>query len=216
MPISIDMARRRLSAFEERVPWNAVKKIWAGRRQEWVQLVAESAVCAELTKQLMVLESMLKTDALSPSWLVQKASWRARMSICHEPRELELAVNELEAAILWQRILVAPDGRPLSEAEIVSGHFGVGGVPSVPLPRSLSAAAPPLPPEGVPRAAARMLVLMQSMGATQYEPKVIVQLLDMMYGWTAAVLLDASTNARMRVLPTTPQLAFSTEPPIEV
>ena len=54
------------------------------------------------------------------------------------------------------------------------------------------------------------------MGVRQYDPKVVVQLLDIMYGWTAAVLLDASTNARMRVLPSAPQLAYGTEPPIEL
>ena len=197
------------------MPWNAVKKMWAGRRGEWVSIVGGSAVCAELAQQLIVLESMLKTDALSPAWPVQKHSWRARMSACHEPNELELAVNELEQAILWQRILVAPDGRPLSAAEIASGQYGVGGVPAVPLPPPLSVSAPMMPPEGVPRAASRMLLLLHDMGAEKYDPKVVVQLLDVMYGWTAAILLDASTNARMRTLPTTPQLAYATEPPIE-
>lgn len=211
----MDEARRRLSALEERVPWNAVKKMWAGRRQEWVQIVGTSAVCSELAQQLIVLESMLKTDALSSAWPVQKNSWRARMSMCHEPKELELAVNELEAAIQWQRILVAPDGRPLSAAEIASGQFGVGGVPSVPLPPPLSVAVPPNPPEGVPRAAARLLVLLHSMGVQRYDPKVVVQLLDVMYVWSAAVLLDASAYARMRVVPTTPQLAYAPEVPIE-
>ena len=96
--------------------------------------------------------------------------------------------------------MVAPDGRPLTEAEIASGQFGIGGLPPVPLPPPLSVAAPPNPPEGVPRAASRILLLLQSMGAKQFDPKVVTQLLDVMQTWTCTVLLDASQNARMRLL----------------
>jgi len=75
--------------------------------------------------------------------------------------------------------------------------------------------APLEPPEGVPRSAARMLVLLQSMGAHKYDPKVVVQLLDIMHSWSMVILNDAATNARMRVLPNQPQLACGPEPPIE-
>ena len=214
----LDLVSRPRTVLEERVPWNAVKKLWAGRRGEYERIVGGSSVCSELAQQLLVLESMLKSDALSSAWPVQKTSWRARMSACHEPNELQLAVNELESAILWQRILVHQDGRPLSAAEIASGQYGVGGVPAVPLPPPLSVSAPAMPPEGVPRAASRMLLLLHDMGAEKYDPKVVVQLLDIMYGWTTHILLDASVNARMRTLPTSQYPAgpaYAPEPPID-
>lgn len=205
-----------LPALEEKIPWQAVKKIWGVRRTEWVTAVVGAFACAGLAQQLIVLESMLKTDTLSPTWPNAKTSWKNRMSSCHEPSELSAALNELDKAIQWQRILVAPDGRPLTAAEIASGQFGVGGTPSVPVPPPLSVAAPPNPPEGVPRAAARMLVLLQSMGARQFDPKVVVQLLDVMHSWTATILMDASNYARIRVLGTSgPQLASQPEPPVE-
>jgi hypothetical protein len=80
----------------------------------------------------------------------------------------------------------------------------------------------PDPPDGVPRAAARMQMLLLAMGAKDYDPKVVVQLLDVMYVWTASVLSDASLYSRMRVLGSdsatrqhTLQLAMAAEPPIE-
>ena len=213
----VDAARRQLMALEEKGPWPAVKKLWASRRNEWVSAVVGAYACSELAQQLMVLESMLKTDTLSPAWPVAKTSWKTRMSNCHEPSEFSAAVNELEGAIQWQRILVAPDGRPLTAAEIASGQFGVGGTPSVPLPPPLSVLARPTPPEGVPRAAARMLVLLQSMGARNFDPKVVIQLMDVMHGWTQAILLDAAAFARVRVLGTsTVQAASQPEPPVDV
>lgn len=173
--------------------------------------------CSALADQLLVLESMLKTDALASSWQVQKTGWKSKVSACSTPRELEAVVSELDSAIQWSRILVAPDGRALTAAEIASGQFGVGGTPSMPVPQPLSVVAPPAPPEGVPRQASRMLMMLQSMGARKFDPKVVVQLLDVMHTWTAAVLVDASANARMRVLGSTnsPQLALALEPPVE-
>jgi len=91
----------------------------------------------------------------------------------------------------------------------------------VPLPPPLSMAAPTDPPEGVPRAASRMLVLLETMGAKQFDPKVVVQLLDYAHNWAATILNDASANARMRVLGRAPnhalgmQWATQTEPPVE-
>ena len=82
-----------LPALEEKIPWQAVKKIWGVRRTEWVTAVVGAFACAGLAQQLIVLESMLKNDTLSPAWPVQKTSWRTRMLNCHEPKELELAVN---------------------------------------------------------------------------------------------------------------------------
>jgi len=221
MAEAAELARKRLSALEERVPWTAVKKLWATRRNEWVAAVGGTLDAALLARQLIVLESMLKTDALTTAWTVQKQGWRDRVSVCRTPAALEAVVSELETAIQWPRILVAPDGRPLSAAEIASGQFGVGGAPSVPLPPPLSVAMPSEPPEGVPRSASRMLVLLEMMGAKQFDPKVVVQLLDYAHNWAATILSDASANARMRVLGRAPnhqlgmQWATQTEPPVE-
>ena len=198
------------------MPWQAVKKQWENRRTEWVTAVVRAFACADLAKQLIFFESMLKSDTLSPNWNDAKTSWKARMSACHEPSELTAAITELDKAIQWSRIMVDKNGRPLTAAEIASGQFGVGGSPAVPVPLPLSVTAPSNPPEGVPRAASRMLVLLQSMGARQFDPKVVIQLLDVMHQWTATVLLDASANARIRVLGTSgPQLASVAEPPVE-
>ena len=195
-----EAARARLMALEERIPWNAVKKIWATKRQEWVNQVQSTLSCFKLGEHLHTLESMLRSEAMVPSWALAKLQWRAGASAIASPAQLEDAVNALEQGIQWQRILVTPDGRPLTAEEIASGQYGVGGAPSVMLPPPLSAESPADPPEGVPRSAARMLLLLHSMGARNYDPKVVVQLLDVMHGWTAATLLDASANARMRLL----------------
>lgn len=189
-----------LAALEEKIPWTAVKKTWATRRNEWVTTVSNTQSCAAIARELLTLESMLKSETLASNWQVQKAVWRGRCAAVRSLTELKGVTGELDQAIQWQRILVAPDGRPLTEAEIASGQFGIGGLPPVPLPPPLSVAAPPNPPEGVPRAASRILLLLQSMGAKQFDPKVVTQLLDVMQTWTCTVLLDASQNARMRLL----------------
>ena len=109
------------AALEERVPWKAVKKAWETRRAEWVAVVSETLDVPTLVQHLLILESMLKTDALSSQWNTHKNQWKARLSVCNSPGELESAANEFEAAIQWSRYLVGPDGRPLTEAEIASG-----------------------------------------------------------------------------------------------
>lgn len=207
-------------ALEERVPWKAVKKAWEIRRGEWLAVVGVTVDIGTMVQHLLVLESMLKTEALAQAWAVHKAAWRARLAACTAPAELERAVGEFEAAVQWSRYLVGPDGRPLTQAEIASGVGLIGGSTSAPLPPPLSRSAPPEPPEGVPRAAARMLLLLQGMGVSQFDPNVAVQLLDIMHGWTTSTLLDASANSRMRVLSTAhpqvrQQLALQPEPPLE-
>ena len=49
---------------EERVPWTAVKKSWGTRRAEWVKSVSSTLNVPALSRQLMMLESALKIEAL--------------------------------------------------------------------------------------------------------------------------------------------------------
>jgi len=240
MEAAVNSARRRLLGLEDRIPWNAVKKSWAATQQKWKNIVTSALDFNALAQELLVLESMLTSNSMAPDWQSHKAAWIMRVKQCAGPAVLEQLVGVLENTIQWHRILVAPDGRPLSAEELASGQFGVGGFPPTPLPPPLSltltaranggagssgAASPstvPDPPDGVPRAAARMQMLLLAMGAKDYDPKVVVQLLDVMYVWTASVLNDASLYARMRVLGSdsatrqhTLQLAMAAEPPIE-
>jgi hypothetical protein len=240
MEAAVNSARRRLLGLEDRIPWNAVKKSWAATQQKWKNIVTSALDFNALAQELLVLESMLTSNSMAPDWQSHKATWIMRVKQCAGPAPLEQLVGVLENTIQWHRILVAPDGRPLSAEELASGQFGVGGFPPTPLPPPLSltltaranggagssgAASPsmvPDPPDGVPRAAARMQMLLLAMGAKDYDPKVVVQLLDVMYVWTASVLSDASLYARMRVLGSdsatrqhTLQLAMAAEPPIE-
>ena len=240
MEEAVNSARRRLLGLEDRIPWNAVKKSWASTQQKWKNIVTSALDFNALAQELLVLESMLTSNSMAPEWQAHKAAWIMRVKQCAGPAVLEQLVGVLENTIQWHRILVAPDGRPLSAEELASGQFGVGGFPPTPLPPPLSltltaranggagsrgAASPstvPDPPDGVPRAAARMQMLLLAMGAKDYDPKVVVQLLDVMHVWTASVLIDASQHARMRVLGSdsatrqhTLQLAMAAEPPIE-
>ena len=240
MEAAVNSARRRLLGLEDRIPWNAVKKSWAATQQKWKNIVTSALDFNALAQELLVLESMLTSNSMAPEWQSHKTAWIMRVKQCAGPAVLEQLVGVLENTIQWHRILVAPDGRPLSAEELASGQFGVGGFPPTPLPPPLSltltaranggagsrgAASPstvPDPPDGVPRAAARMQMLLLAMGAKDYDPKVVVQLLDVMYVWTASVLNDASLYARMRVLGSdsatrqhTLQLAMAAEPPIE-
>ena len=172
------------------------------RRQDWVLTVSKTLVSSRLAPQLLFLESMLKSETLKPEWNAQKEQWKMRLSTCSTPAVLENAVNELDKHIQWTRILVAPDGRPLTAEEIASGQFGAGGAPSAQLPPPLSEQPSTAPPDGVPRGMARMLLLLESMGACQYDPKVVVQLYDVMYRWTSHALVDARDYAVMRTLST--------------
>ena len=212
-----------IAGLEERIPWMGVKKAWGLRRNEWVATVQSTLDVLTLSRQLLFLESMLKNDALNSTWSHSKLAWRGKLAMCTEAGVLEKSVGELDAAIQWARILVAPDGRPLTEAEIASGAYGVGGAPSVPVPAPLASSSEPPeePPAGVPRSVSRILMLLQSMGVRRFEPRVAVQLLDMLYIWTASVLQDAASNARLRIIGTTrnpqlrQQLATQNEPLIE-
>ena len=152
---------------------------------------------------------MLKAETLSSDWQIKGVVEDADGPLPTQPKELELATKELEGAILWQRILVAPDGRPLSRRRSPPASLASAARRRPPYPRRSTALAankmPRAPPEGVPRRL-RMLLLLQSMGANSYDPKVVVQLMDVMYGWTASV---SSTRRRMRVrvLPVTRRCA---------
>ena len=91
-----------------------------------------------LAQELLVLESMLTSNSMAPEWQAHKAAWIMRVKQCAGPAVLEQLVGVLENTIQWHRILVAPDGRPLSAEELASGQFGVGGFPPTPLPPPLS------------------------------------------------------------------------------
>lgn len=230
-----DTARKKLTQLEERMPWvvhgvACVKKAWTHRRAAWVDDVAATLNVHSLVRSLLLFESMLTQQTLGPSWSAatpgatsQKLAWRARLAACAEAAELEAGVAELHGVIMWSRILVAPDGRPLTQEEIESGAFGIGGSSTPmppPLPRVADGAVPSEPPEGLPRGAARAMLLLQSMGVHQYDPKVAVQLVDLMHGWTASVLRDAGEFSRVRALGLTgqpalrQQLATQFDPPI--
>lgn len=233
-------ARKRLTGLEERMPWQmvrgmpCVKKAWAQRRASWVDEVQNTLDVPTLAQKLLLFESMLTQQTLSTGWSAnagaQKLAWRARCAECTEAADLDAAVGDLHGAIMWSRILVTPDGRPLTEEEIASGAYGIGGS-STPLPPPLPvgvepgdaaavAAAPAEPPDGLPRGASRMMLLLQAMGVSDYDPKVAVQLLEFSHAWTAGCLNEAAQNSRVRALgltgPARQQLATQPEPPIEV
>merc|ERR1719446_1600773 len=65
-----------------------------------------------------------------------------------------------------------------------------------------AAAEPPVPPEGVPRVALRMLLLLRAMGVRAHSPNVVLQLLEVMHTYTSDILGDAMSYARMRQLAT--------------
>ena len=153
------------------MPWNAVKKSWGQRRTDWVKNVEETLDGAALSRLLLMLESALKMETFSNAWTLNREAWRGRVeSASTNLPMLEEAVLELEQAIQWDRVLLGPGGQPLTQAQLGS----VGVVPSVPLPPPLGDIDPDAltdPPEGVPRSALNVVLLLRTMGVQDYEPR---------------------------------------------
>jgi hypothetical protein len=195
--------RRRVNEIEERVPWVGVASGWAEQRGAWVeQLQSQEPTCAGLGRILLTLEGALLPESMAPQWAFAREGWRGRVAASIFPEMLHIAIDDFEHAIEWHRILLAPDGRFPTQAGLGSAELRNTG--SVGLPRPIGAltgeeAARP-PPEGLPRAAARMLLLLRAMGVRQYDPGVALQLLEVMHFYTAEVLTDAQAYARLRWL----------------
>jgi transcription initiation factor TFIID subunit 9B len=159
--------------------------------------------CSTIGKLLMMLEAALKSEALQQSWTVARDGWRTRLVSGCTAAVLQQAVEELEGAIQWDRIMLHPD------AQIARGR-ALPTLPSLPSPDEMdtatdgesAAAEPPVPPEGVPRVALRMLLLLRAMGVRAHSPNVVLQLLEVMHTYTSDILGDAMSYARMRQLAT--------------
>ena len=61
--------------------------------------------CAAIARELLTLESMLKSETLASNWQVQKAVWRGRCAAVRSLTELKGVTGELDQAIQWQRDL---------------------------------------------------------------------------------------------------------------
>lgn len=95
--------------------------------------------------------------------------------------------------------MLGPGGHPLTQTQFGSAS----DVPSVPLPQPLGdidLETIPDPPEGVPRAALHLILMLRAMGVRKYEPGVMIMLLEVMHGYTSEVLKDALFYRRMRQL----------------
>ena len=165
-----------------RVPWLCVKKTWSTRRQAWLSSVQTSHDCDNIAKLLLRFEGALKQDVFSPNWGKYAEAWRAQLGAERQSgAQVEAALDQLEGAIEWERILATPQ---------MSG---------VPVPSELDESLR-CPPDGMPQVAVRMLLLLRSMGVRKFSPGVVVQLLEAMQAYTADVLNDAATYQRFRTL----------------
>lgn len=181
----------RCAELEERIPWTAVKKSWITRRGDWVNSVRATLHIMALSKLLAMLEGALKTEALAPTWGLARAAWRSRTEAGKLPNQLDASVRELEQNIQWSRV---------AQTELAAG-LGRALSTSVPQPLGdlddAEASSAELPP-GLPRSALRVLLMLRAMGVRQYEPGVVLQLLELMNAYTADVLTDAQILARTR------------------
>ena len=176
---------------EKDLPWTSVKKTWTTRRQGWFNSVQNALGCDQLSKQVLVLEGALRMESVSPSWSQDREGWRSRVMAALSPELLDDAIAELDSAILWERI--QHQTQPLTRG--------------TPIPGSLDDAAfaaaeglAPNMPEGVPRVAIRILLLLRAMGVRSHMPGVALQLLEVMHGYTTDVLTESLSNSRLRTL----------------
>lgn len=199
----------RCAELEERIPWTAVKKSWITRRGDWVKSVQATLQIIALSKLLVMLEGALKTEALAPTWGLHRAAWRGRTEAGQLPNQLDASVRELEENIQWSRV---------AQAELAAG---LGRALSTGVPQPLGdldddAAAAAEPPPGLPRSALRVLLLLRAMGVRQYEPGVVLQLLELMNAYTSDVLTDAQILARTRQRGAVQAAAATSRMPLEV
>eukprot|EP00310_Coccolithus_braarudii_P025862 CAMPEP_0183332946 /NCGR_PEP_ID=MMETSP0164_2-20130417/1993_1 /TAXON_ID=221442 /ORGANISM="Coccolithus pelagicus ssp braarudi, Strain PLY182g" /LENGTH=304 /DNA_ID=CAMNT_0025501767 /DNA_START=12 /DNA_END=926 /DNA_ORIENTATION=- len=174
--------QRKLVELEARVPWQSVKKAWTTRRQSWLSAVSTSTDSDSLARLLLRLEQALKQDVFASSWPTHAESWRAQLHTEQQTcANVEEALEQLQLHIEWERILLAPD------------------LNGVPVPSQLDETLEG-PPDGLPQVAARMLLLLRSMGVRKFTPGVVVQLLEVMRCYTVDVLNDASSCARFRTM----------------
>ena len=97
---------------EERVPWRQVKKSWNQRREAWLKQVQSTIDCRVLCKLLLMLETALKIEALSPTYVPPTCLHAA----------LVLAVGTHQSgARSWQ---VGAESRELARARRSSGDSG--------------------------------------------------------------------------------------------
>ena len=172
----------RSAEIETRVPWHSVKKTWNTKRQAWLAAVQASAHCDKLAKQLLKLENALKQEVFASSWAKSAETWRAQLRAEGQTgAQLELALEQLETAIEWGRLLLTPR------------------LNGIRVPSQLDETVE-CPPDGMPQVAVRMLLLLRSMGVRKFAPGVVVQLLETMHRYTADVLVEAAACSRLRSL----------------
>lgn len=177
-------ARARLTELEVRLPWTSVKKSWGPRREQWVSQVLSTLACDTLANLVLLLEGAIKTETFDPSWPDVRDEWKARVSAARTPEAIDQVVMQLERAIQWKGIQLNRAGtiaRPLPAPSICDD-------PSLP------------PPDGIPRASLRIMLILRAMGIRSYSPAVVIQLYEIMHAYGAELLLDASHYARARQL----------------
>ena len=172
----------KMIELEDRLPWSTVKKSWRTRRLDWVAKVRRTFAFPALGRLLLQLEGAIKIEALSPAWSLCREGWRGRAEGTHTGEKLVAAVEELERAVQWDRFLAEARGAGSDPT-----YSAANAVPSTGLPPPIGDPGDPdgegtsaatAPPQGVPRVAARMLLLLRALGVREYEPGVVVQLLS--------------------------------------
>eukprot|EP00962_Isochrysis_galbana_P038238 scaffold13551_cov142-Isochrysis_galbana.AAC.2 len=152
--------RARLTELEVRLPWTSVKKTWGPRREQWVREVLSTTSCESLSNLVLVLENALKTETLDPGWADVREEWKVSVSTARSPEAIDRMVYKLEHAIQWKDLQLNRAGtiaRPLPPASICD-----------------DASAPP--PDGLPRASLRIMLMLRAMGIRSYSPAVVLQL----------------------------------------
>ena len=90
-----------------------------------------------LGRILLTLEGALLPESMAPQWAFAREGWRGRVAASIFPEMLHIAIDDLEHAIEWHRILLAPDGRFPTQAGLGSAELRSTG--SVGLPRPIGA-----------------------------------------------------------------------------
>lgn len=101
--------RDELLELEDYIPWNAVVSSWTSKRTSWARRTRECLDARAVSRQLVVLESALTSNALEPEWRGSiRDEWAAELAKETDAHEVLEYLTEMEGQIKWSVFRVLP------------------------------------------------------------------------------------------------------------